>query len=59
MCLFAGAAELRATMAKPLLLLPVTGELVTLYFKAMHCYKEELCHALQSGRQQGVGSLQK
>lgn len=46
---------------------PVTGELVTLYFKAMHCYKEELCHgatageahALQSGQQQGVGSLQK
>lgn len=39
MCLFAGAAELGATTEE--LLGPVTGELVILYFKATHCYKEK------------------
>lgn len=51
MCLFAGAAELGATTEEPLW--PVTGELVTLYFKAMHCYKEELCHRGCSRRSPG------
>lgn len=34
----------------------VTGELVTLYFKAMHCYKEELCHRATAGEAHALQS---